>query len=621
MRRQFGSIFTQVKPRKAQIAKKRWAIWPIVKKVVTRTCMVIGAMVLISMTFSIITLSTLSSKTSATLPSDMVLVLNIEEGMYETAIPSSFSDPFSFQSLTVHQVIEALSHAAKDKRVHGLLVSLDDASIDLTHIQELREAIKAFRASGKFAYLYTASFSDLGSAIGAYYFASVFEQIWMQPVGFLSITGISMEMPFGRAALEKIGARADFLQREEYKSALENLTHDQMTPANQEMMESILGDLSGQMIRDIAQDRAMKPAQFQALVDKGLFTGTQALQAKLIDRLDYSDVLVDEVQKKLKEKHKHEEEVPLVTLEDYYPAIDRTLTAESGPKVALVTIAGEIVPGSEEEPGYATADYIADAIHDAGENKEIKTIVLRIDSPGGSPTASETIRRAVVKAKENGKKIVVSMGPVAASGGYWLAVDADHIFAMPSTLTGSIGVIMGKFEVSQLWPKLGISWDGMQWGRNAGMWSINRPFTPEERAQMNGAIEDTYQQFLTRVAEGRGMKVENVRAIAKGRAWTGTQAKANGLIDDVGSLTATLDYVAKELGQKSRHELNIIHMPKPLSPVEQLMNLLSQQASMGDLVKSIEPVVTALHPAMREIQTIDRSGPILTYDPALRAVQ
>jgi len=619
MKRQIGSFYYKPKANAEGLHRRRWN-WPnIIWRAVKKTCTVIGAIVLFSICMGLLA-GFLLGGGARHMPNDMILVFNVEDGIGETPVQMSLADPFTAQTLTVRELIETLDHAKHDKRVRGLLVSLDDSKIELAHIQELRKAIMEFRQSGKFAKIYTPSFADLGSGIGAYYFATAFDQIWMQPVGFLSITGISMEMPFAKGALDKVGAKAQFLHREEYKSAMESFTNTDMSPANREMMSSILDNLSGQLVSDITEARKLKADAFKAYMDKGLLSGEEAVKDGLIDRVDYADVLVDETREKITGK-KDGDEPPLVLIEDYYDSLKHRLAKTGSKEVALVTISGEIIPGADPKPGYATSDYISQAIDDATDDDNIKAIVIRVDSPGGSPSASETIRRSIVKAKEAGKKVIVSMGPVAASGGYWLSVDADHIFAMPSTLTGSIGVIMGKFEVSALWDKLGINWDGLHWGQNSQMWSPNQPFNDAQLATMNEAIDNTYNGFIDRVAAGRHLKRDVVHALAKGRAYTGIQGLKLGLVDDIGGLNDALDYTAKQIGAKNRKGLNVIEMPKPLGTMEQLMMMLGQQAAIGKFFNSNSTLLNSFEPLAHRAQAMDHIGPFQTYDPDLKNVR
>ena len=609
MKRRMGSYFYRSHTKPEEIRRKRWSFGRMFKTLVRRTCLVLGGLMLFSIVLAFI--AGVVAGGAKTLPPEMVLAMNIVEPVGETESARSLADPFAASGSTVQETIETLDRAAVDPRVKGLLVSLDNGGIDMAHIQELRTAVKRFRQTGKFAHIYTASFADLGSGIGAYYFASAFDEIWMQPAGLVSISGLALDMPFAREALDKIGANPEFLHREEYKSAMESFTNTEMSPANREMMTSIVNDISTQLFNDIAEDRKLISALLQTQIDKGLITGKDAVKTGLIDRLDYADVLVDEVREKITGE-KGGEKPDIVALEDYHSAMFGKATSV-GADVAIIRVAGEIIPGSKPRPGFATGDYIAGALEDAADNDSIKAIVLRVNSPGGSPSASETIRRAVVKAQQDGKKVIVSMGPVAASGGYWVTVNADKIYALPSTLTGSIGVIMGKFEISALWDKIGINWDGISWGKNARLWSMNAPMGDSERAAMNDAIDSTYGDFIDRVAEGRGMDRAKVRDLAKGRAWTGTQAKGNGLVDEIGGLDAALEYAAQVAGKSSRSKLKVIELPEPLTPLEQFMNLMNGQVRGMEGLSILEKAA----PVLKQVETIQRGGPVQAYDPDL----
>lgn len=605
IKRRIGSFF--YKPTRAQdgaIVSRRRGILHFVGKIWKRAALAIGSVILFSILMGILVGMLLGGNRS--LPDEMILVLKVTDPIGESEHARSIADPLASAGITVGDLIETLDRARGDERVKGLIVSLDNAGMELTHIQELRNAIKRFRTSGKFAHIYTASFSDLGSGMGAYYLASAFDQIWMQPVGMVSITGLSLEMPFAKDALDKIGVNPQFLHREEYKSAMESFTNSHMSAPNRESMQSILDDFSKTIFDDIAADRKITSVKLQALLDKGLITGKDALKSGLIDKLDYADVLLEKTREKITGK-KDSEEPDIVLVEEYADTTAPSKEHNPDANVALVRIAGEIVPGDEAEPGYATGDYIANAVMDAADDKKIKVIVVRVDSPGGSPSASESIRRSLVYAKKKGKQVIVSMGPVAASGGYWVTVDADHIFAMPTTLTGSIGVIMGKMEISNLWKKVGVNWDNLTWGKNARMWSMNAPMSESERASLNEAIDETYMSFLERVSKGRKMPVEKVREIAKGRAWTGNQAKANGLVDDIGGLDTALDYAAAQIGLKDRTKLDIRLIPEPLSPMEEIMHMLGSQVGMGQYPKAIAPFV-------KKMDVMDRLGPVQAYD-------
>lgn len=582
--KKFASLFYKPDRNERAIKAKRWNIWAILGKAIRKTCTVIGAMVLISTIISVFLLSKLATNPAPSLPNDMVLLLDLENGISETQLKPSLMDPFPFLEPTLRNVISALERAEKDARVRGLIVKLNGASINVAHTQELREAVKRFKTSGKFAKVFSPSYTDPMGGLNQYYFATAFDEIWMQPVGMVSISGINMEMPFAKNLLSEIGIGADFFQREEYKSAMENFTNSEISPANKNALQSLLNDLSMEMVKEISADRKINSNLLNAQINKGILTGKEALQAKLLDRLDYGDVMWSEIRKKAT-GNPDDETIKLVRLNQYAQSKEKPITqkAKETESVALIYVVGTIVDHAGAN-GNAGADEISETIAKAYSDDNIKAIVVRIDSPGGSPTASETIRRALVKAKEKGKKVVVSMGSVAASGGYWIATDADKIFASNGTITGSIGVVMGKFEGEELFKKFGVNWQGPKFGENADIWSIHKKFDEKAKQRMNFLIDDVYNSFLTRVANGRNLSIEQARSVAKGRAWTGKQALKQNLVDEIGGLNTALDKTAEMIGQKDRHDLKVIKMPRELNGVERILELFGQQVSLGNFL-------------------------------------
>lgn len=575
-----GSLFYKPKRKDKEISAKRWNFPSIIWRAVVKACTVIGAMILISAAMSTL-LIIVGSKASAPLPEDMVLVFKLENGIAELPKRPSLLDPFPFMQPTLRNVIDTIEKAKDDERVRGIVFSVKGGGVSISQIQELRTAIENFKESGKFTKIFSPSYADGNGGLGMYYLAAAFDEIWMQPVGMLSISGLNMEMPFARSALEKIGVEAHFFQRERYKSAMENFTNSNMSDASRKNLEELIGNLSARMMDGVVKGRGLGYVTVGQLIDQGLLTGQEALDAKLIDRLDYADVLVSEIRQSAT-GNADDESVKLITLARYsQDKVKPSKEASKHKSVALIYAVGAIVPTAGAQ-GNAGADKISAAITEAYEDDDIGAIVLRVDSPGGSPSASETIRRALVKAKEKNKKVIVSMGSVAASGGYWIATDADRIFASGGTITGSIGVIMGKFEASELWEKIGVNWEGPKMGRNSDIWSINQPFDEMETERMNTLIDYTYDAFLERVAEGRGMKVAEVRSIAQGRAWTGEDAQINGLVDELGGLNKALDYAATTVGGQTRKDVKIIPIPKELNRMEQLLEIFGQeQVSIG----------------------------------------
>lgn len=624
-------LFASPVPKDVRHPKIRWRVLPILWTAVHKACTVIGAMVLISMIFAAFALSNISESVEPPLPDKMVLYLEFADGFPEKPSGSTFAESLGLEPPTVHDLVNAIDMAAKDERVKGIMARMDGGSFATTQTGEVRDAIKRFRDTGKFTRIYSASFGEAGGGLGRFYLASIFRERWMQPLGVVSIPGVAAEMPFFRETLDKIGVEPQFFKRKDYKTAYENLTDREMSPQNRMMIEGIVMDLRVELVKDIAGDLGITTAKFERLVNKGLFTAPEALQEKLVTRLDYVDVLISDITGEITGNPESEEEI-FIDTKTYIAGLgredaERNLMAghfgARKPQVALVHVNGAIMdtrigvstPAGFSDEGIAAADEIAPALLDAADDPQIGAVVLRIDSPGGSPVASETILRAVDKVREKGKPVIVSMGSTAASGGYWVAAHADRIFASPTTITGSIGVVGGKFSAQQMWPNLGVNWQGVQWGENAGLWSMNRPFTEGEAERINAMLDQVYTAFLQRVAEGRNMDVEQVDLIAGGRVWSGASARDVGLVDELGGMHKALDYTATLLGAENRFGLDVMILPKPLSAFEELIALMSEQGAVYEGLKLTAAVGKTVKPVMGQIEIMQRMHNFSTYEP------
>ena len=597
--------FRQPTPKKKSLLKKTGGFfWRNLKRV----CMAIGATFLISMLLSAYLAMRLGSEGGTpVMPDKMVVYLPIEGTYsdYSEASPYSFTTRPHFR-----HVIDAIDHAQIDHRVKGLLIVPNGGSLSLAQMQELRDAVKRFRASGKHTWFYAESMDE---GLGSYYLASATEQIWLQPVGSLSIPGLRAEMPYARELLDKVGVEPQFFARKEYKDVFTSFSERNMPATSRESMTKLLDDVSGQMIGAIAADRKKEIAEIKNNINKGLLTDQEALTAGLVDRVDYFDVLKKEIRLKAvgTEDIKAMKFVRFSRYMDDRLALSQKLPGEKA-QIALVYAVGTIISDSNTSSsqasiygeGMASAEDIAKVIDESARDKHIKAIVLRIDSPGGSPTASETIRRSLIHAQAAGKKVVVSMGGTAASGGYWIAAPADHIFAMPATITGSIGVAGGKFVLDKLWDKVGVNWEDVHIGDNSSLLSSNEVYSPAERERMNTMMDSIYDAFIHRVAEGRKLPVERVDQIARGRVWTGESALKVGLVDELGSLNDALDYAATLAGKKSRREAVIVELPKQKTTLELLSELLEAQSRMGaglsaqsSLTELLAPLISEYHNA------------------------
>ena len=607
-------------PQQAKRKRRKWVILPIMWMALKRTCMALGAAVLLSLTFTLIVTYQAVSEKAQPLPDQMVLYLEFEGGLSELPAPPNFSDPFAGYKPTLRELVAVIDKAALDERVEGIYARLKPGAYSYAQVQELRDALMRFRAFGKFAYIYAQSYGDINGGMSGYYLASAFEEIWMQPMGVVSITGLNFQAPYLRQVLDTIGVEPQFFQRKEYKTAYEALTNKEMSPQNREMMESLLSDIRAELKADIPTERGFSKTAFEKHVNYGLFTAQTAEDVKLISKAGYADTLVKNI-KALVLGDPESKTSLFVTVGGYLndmkqrraEKIMETLGPKK-PKVALVYAVGAIMP-TKTGNGIAAADEIAPAIIAAAQDDTIQAIVLRVDSPGGSPTASESILRAVERAQDKGKLVIVTMGSTAASGGYWISAYADQIFVQPTTVTGSIGVLGGKVSLAKLSETLGINWQGVKWGENADLWSLLGPYSDIESARVNAMLDQVYDGFIERVARGRNMSPEQVDAIAGGRVWSGAQALEIGLADQLGGLTEALNYTAKQLDRKDKNDLAVIILPAPKTPFQQFLQLLGDSGAIFSNLKAQGELMNTLKPVMHELSVLRDPNLYSVYEP------
>jgi protease-4 len=489
-------------------------------------------------------------------PNGCVLELDLRVAPPE----ASSLDPLSIitgggRPLALREAVSALHRAAEDPRVAGLIARVQLPAAAAGPVQELREAVAAFTAvkpSLAWAETYPGTLS--------YYLASAFGEVWMQPSGTVGLIGFATNALFLRDALDKAGIEAQFVARGEYKSAANLFTQDRYTDAHREADTRLLESLRGQVWQAIADSRNIGQDALDGLADQAPLLRDIAVESGLIDRVGFRDEAYARIAELVGAKDispdtgdaDGDDAPSRLYLSRYARATGpggpaRPSMPGRGPKstIAVVTVAGPIVSGrggSRLPFGSSNAggDTIAAALREAAHDDSVSAIVLRVDSPGGSVTASETIWREVKKARERGKPVVASMGAVAASGGYYVSMGADAIVANPGTITGSIGVVTGKLIARDLKDRLGVGSDAVRTNANADAWSVNAPFTPEQHAQVEAEADLFYNDFVQRVAQGRHLSVEAVDAVARGRVWTGADALDHGLVDELGGLRAAV---------------------------------------------------------------------------------
>lgn len=444
--------------------------------------------------------------------------------------------------LQLRLALEALREARKDSRIQGLLLTghlqPDDYGSGYAALRELRQAVVDFRAGGKPVVAYAENMETRD-----YYLMSAANEIVLHPFGMVWMPGLATEPMFLAGTLEKLGVGVQVTRSGKYKSYAETWVRRDFSPEAREATQKLLDDVWGEIRAEAAAARKFKPEQLQALVEQPQAQmGAVAVKSGLVDRVAYWDEMLDELKKRTHSESDHT--FKQIGLRTYAKTIVPKLHP-SGGKVAVVYAEGVIVDGEGTDDGEVGGDRFARELRQLRQDDDVKAVVLRVNSPGGSANASEVIQREL-RLLQAEKPLVVSMGTVAASGGYWISVYSDKIYAEPTTITGSIGVIGMLFNVKELSQKVGVSFDVVKTGKFADTETISRPKTEEELRAIQSMVDWLYDSFIERVAEGRKLDPAAVREIAQGRVWSGTDAKRLGLIDDFGGIEDAIAFAAQK---------------------------------------------------------------------------
>jgi len=466
------------------------------------------------------------------LPRNMVLTLDLRNPIADSALPTPFD--IGKRNPTVMDVETALDEAGRDARVKGMIVQLGNGTVSTAQAEELGAAFARFRAKGKFVVAYSHGF--LSTGLGDYLLATATDQIWMQPRSTFSPAGAGAGEVFLRGLFDKIQAEPQIVKRAEYKSAADMFMEKSMTDADREQLNALLQSVYTSATSGAAAARKLPTQLIASSLDKSPQFAEEAQKEGLIDKLAYDDDADADALKKAGQGAKK------VALADFLRARDGSSAFANGPKVALIQASGEIVDGTVAGNGFfdgnnvIASDDMSRAIREAANDNDVKAIVLRVDSPGGSVSASDQILDALKKAQKKGKPVVVSMGSVAASGGYFISTYADKIVAEPGTITGSIGVLTGKVAFGKSLNMIGVQGDQVSVGKNALFDSPLAPFTPDQLANLNAQADAIYADFKQKVATGRKLPLATVDEIARGRVWSGADAKTKGLVDQLGGV-------------------------------------------------------------------------------------
>lgn len=503
-------------------------------------------------------------------PTDVVLTLDLRGAISDQPVQTPFG-----QGLSTVEIVRKLEAAAIDEAVKGVFIRGNVNGMPAAQAQEVRAAIKRFQASKKPVVAHL-QIEALSTSMAGYSAVASADQLWLQGASEFAPMGLVSETMFLGGMFEKFGLIAQFEQRSEFKNAVNVYTQKSYTAAHREATQSLLSGLYNGMAASIAEDRGFAPEQARSVIEGTPYTSARAVELKLADRTGQPEEALHALLASTKS-----EELAFAKYEAPKPS--------DGELIALVTAEGEITTGSGGGGFFGEAaiksDDLAEAIREAAEDGDVKAIVFRVSSPGGSAIASDQILAAVAYAQSKKKPVVVSMGPVAASGGYYVAASADHIVAWPTTITGSIGIFGGKVVTGPAAQKyLGLTSDSVRVGSElADMGTGARPFSNAERQAFAASIDRGYADFKGKVAAGRKMTPEQVEAVAKGRVWTGEQALAAKLVDSLGGLDVAIAK-ARELAKiDAKAKIRLKRYPGEKSPVEQLQELfgVSGQAAKG----------------------------------------
>jgi len=563
-----------------------------------------------------------SAQPKDTTPSAAVLQLDLRDGLTDQDSRNPFA-VFGGSGMSVISVIEALKHAQTDDKVKGVFVRLPEGGMAPAAADELRQAFLSFRQAGKPIWAHSQGLYPSGVVSSTYMLGAATDQLWMQPDSAFQATGFAVEDMFFKRLFEKYGVKAEFEQRREYKNAVNPYLFDNYTPAHKEAELSWMTSIYRTAVLTAAIDRKKEPIAFARVFEAGPYSAEDAKAKGLIDGVgqvrETSDALLAKVGKKAK----------LTDFADYMSTVRREAKTSSvmggKPAIAVIGAEGPIMTGTSgggnpfggEETVWS--DDVAEAFYKAIEDKDVKAIVFRVSSPGGSDTASEQILAAVRAAKKAGKPVVVSMGTYAASGGYWISSDASAIVAQPTTLTGSIGVYGGKFVLGDALGRFGV--DVRQTavgGEYASAFGTGETFNPAQRAAFAGWMDRIYEGFVKRVSEGRKIPAAQVRELAKGRVWTGVQARQLKLVDQIGGYYDAIER-AKALANL-KGEVRIKHVGGAGSPFEAFEKLFGVSSTSLRTVAAAgwvmgDPRAEAILDEMATARLRERGATVLAPTP------
>lgn len=512
------------------------------------------------------------------------------------------------ERISLRKVVETLEKARRDPRIVGIYLDATStsqvANIGYASLKEIRKALEEFRAAGKKIVAYGSDWSEK-----EYYVSSVADSIVLNPLGMMEVNGLSLQPMFLAGALQKYGIGVQVVRVGKFKGAVEPFILTKLSPENREQTQKLLDDVWGEWRTTVSASRKIEPNQLQAIADnQALLEATQAKTSGLVDQVAYPDQVVTDL-KKLTDSDKDDKTFRQISLNSYAQVSGKSLGVERSSKnqIAVVYAEGEIVDGKGDD-GQVGGDRFAKIFNKLRQDKDVKAVVLRINSPGGSATASEVMQREVKLTRE-AKPVVVSMGDVAASGGYWIASNSNRIFAEPNTITGSIGVFGLLFNGEKLASDNGITWDSVKTATYADSQTVSRPKSPQELVLYQRSVNRLYNMFLNKVSQGRKLPEQKVAEIAQGRVWSGVAAKEIGLVDEIGGLNNAIAYAAKQA--KLGEDWEVQEYPRTNSFGERFFGRATEQVrtALGieaTQLKQSNPLTAEFHKLQQEVEILQK---------------
>jgi protease-4 len=521
-----------------------------------------------------------SGDKEVSLENNSVLILTLDESINDRSNDNPFAN-FNFGSMSggkqigLNDILDNIGKAAADEHISGIFLDISSIPSGIASIEEIRNALIEFKKSGKFIYAYSEAFTQ-----PSYYLASVADKIYLHPTGMAELKGLRSEVLFFKGTLDKLGVEPQVFRHGKFKSAVEPFIQDKLSDANREQIRSYIGSIWNHMVDGIAKSRKLSTSQVQDIASKMLVTNAPAaVEFKLVDELKYRDEVLEILQKKTEAKSI--DDIEFVSINKMVDVKD-TRDKSGKDKIAIIFAEGEIVDGQGKEGQVGSIEF-SKAIRKARLDDKVKAVVLRINSPGGSALASETIWREVMLTKKV-KPVIASMGNVAASGGYYIAAPCDTIVASPNTITGSIGVFGLFFNAKQLVNNIGVTVDTVKTNPFADIMTSSRAVTAQESEVIQREVERIYDNFITRVSEGRKISKANVDSIAQGRVWSGADAKRIGLVDVFGGLDKAIEIAAKKAGLTN---YRIQELPYIEDPIQKFIKELGGDSEQAILKKTL----------------------------------